>query len=141
MYTGQALELSASLMGMVQTSLNLLSLYRILIPFQMPAPSGTLAGAVAGPSVLPLTAGRERRGTPAHSRGRASRTHTESSSREPIPEDDETDEDEEPVSPQSESSQGSNDAGDGFGSNSGSGADDDSFEAMPRKRAKRASCY
>ncbi|GMP88136.1 hypothetical protein CsSME_00040221 [Camellia sinensis var. sinensis] len=87
-YTGQALKLSASLMGM--------------IPFQMPAPSGAPVRVAAGPSAPPPAAGKERRGTSAHSQGRDRRTHTESSSRGPIPDDDESDK--ELASPQSVSS-------------------------------------
>ncbi|GMP35857.1 hypothetical protein CsSME_00008156 [Camellia sinensis var. sinensis] len=136
-YTEQALELSASLMGM--------------IPFQMPVPSGAPAGVAVGPSAPPPAAGREGRGASVRSRGRDGRTHTESSSRGLIPDDDESDEDEELASPKSVSSQGGDDAGDsseegsgdGSGSDPGSGVDGgaggDSSEAMPMKKAKTAS--
>ncbi|XP_028104629.1 uncharacterized protein LOC114303674 [Camellia sinensis] len=77
-YTGQALELVASLTEMVQTSLDLLSLYRIPIPFKMSALSGAPAGAVAGPSVLPPIAERRGRQAQACSRGRAIGIHGES---------------------------------------------------------------
>lgn len=52
-YTGQALELTASVMGMLQRSIDLLSIYGIPAPFQIPA----IAGASAGPSVPPKAAG------------------------------------------------------------------------------------
>ena len=81
----------------------------------------------------PPAAGSEGRGTSARRQSTAWCTHTGSSSREPIPEDDESNEDEDPASPQSESSQSGDDAEDGSGSDSGSSADGDGFEAMPRK--------
>lgn len=52
-YTGQALELSASVMEMLQRSIDLLSIYGIPAPFQIPA----TAGASAGPSMPPRAVG------------------------------------------------------------------------------------
>ncbi|GMP74684.1 hypothetical protein CsSME_00032039 [Camellia sinensis var. sinensis] len=97
----------------------------------------TIAGASAGPSVPSRAAEGARRGTPVHSRSRARRAHTGSSSQEPAPDHDESDE--EAVSPQSESSQDGDEAGDGSGSDSGSGADGGSSGPSSRKRTRRAS--
>ncbi|GMP46696.1 hypothetical protein CsSME_00014748 [Camellia sinensis var. sinensis] len=49
-------------------------------------------GALAEPSVPPRVAGGAGRGMSVHSQGRDRRTHTESSLREPTPDDDESDE-------------------------------------------------
>ncbi|XP_028125420.1 uncharacterized protein LOC114322342 [Camellia sinensis] len=94
-YTGQALELTALVMGMLQRSMHLLSIYDNPIP--------ATASASTGPSVpISRGAGKAGRGTPAQSRSRAGRTQIGSSSRAPVPDDDESDE--EALSPQSESS-------------------------------------
>ncbi|GMQ02233.1 hypothetical protein CsSME_00048557 [Camellia sinensis var. sinensis] len=132
-YTGQALELSASMIGMLQRSVDLLSIYGIPAPFQIPAP----AGAPAGPSMPPKAAGEAGRGMSIHSRGRHRRTRTESSSREPTPDDDESDE--EAVCPQSESSQDGDEVGDDLGSDAGSGADGGDPGPSSRKRTRRDS--
>ncbi|XP_028105113.1 uncharacterized protein LOC114304153, partial [Camellia sinensis] len=79
-YTRQSLELTASVMGMLQQSLDLLSIYSIPHPFQIPA----VGGAPAEPSV---PTGGDRRVYP---RTKAGRTHVESSSRAPVPDDDES---------------------------------------------------
>ncbi|GMP32770.1 hypothetical protein CsSME_00006381 [Camellia sinensis var. sinensis] len=154
-YTRQALELATSLMEMVQRSMHLLNLYRILIPATPDAP----AEAAAGPSVPSLAAGRWRWKAPVRSRGRARATHDESGHLEPVLDDDddadETSEDEEAVSPQSKSSEDGDDdtgldseggddaeAGSTASSDTGasnSGADGDSSESVPRKRTKKAS--
>ncbi|XP_028064415.1 transcription initiation factor TFIID subunit 11-like [Camellia sinensis] len=151
-------------MGMVQTSMNLLSLYKIPIPFQTSAPPDAPVGATAGPSVPPPAAGMRGRQILTCSRGRVRGTRCESGLSEPIQgnDDDETseeDEDEDEVgSPQSESSEGrDDDAGSDFASSeageaeegSGSGSDSDSdsgadgdnaLESTPqRKRTNRAS--
>lgn len=132
-YTGQSLELMASVMGMLQRSLDLLGIYSIPGPFQIPA----TAGASARLSV-PLRAARGAvRGMTIHSRGRHRRTHTESSSREPATDDDESDE--EAVSPQSESSHDRDEARDGSDSDAGSGADGGDPGPSSRKRTRRDS--
>ncbi|GMP80378.1 hypothetical protein CsSME_00035496 [Camellia sinensis var. sinensis] len=87
-YTGQSLELTASVIGMLQRSIDLLTIYGIPAPFQIPA----TGGAPAGPLVPTRAAGGARRGMTIHSRGRHRRTHVESNSQEPTPDDDESDE-------------------------------------------------
>ncbi|XP_028071396.1 uncharacterized protein LOC114273783 [Camellia sinensis] len=153
-----ALEVAASLMGDGSNK------HEPTQHLRYSAVLGAPAGAAARPSVPPQAAERERRGDPAHSRGRARHTNDESGPSKPVPDNEETDEDEEPTSPQSESSEGEGDGtgsgseGDGdteegseegSGGNSGSssdsdldsGADGDSVvgSTPPRKRTKRAS--
>ncbi|GMP62927.1 hypothetical protein CsSME_00024839 [Camellia sinensis var. sinensis] len=111
-YTGQSLELTASVMGMLQRSIDLLSIYGIPAPFQIP----TVAGVSAGPSVPPRAAGGAGRGMTIHSRGRHRHTH-----------DDESDE-------EAESSQ--DEAGDG----SDSGGDGGDLGPSSRKRTRTDSC-
>ncbi|XP_028064950.1 uncharacterized protein LOC114268050 isoform X1 [Camellia sinensis] len=159
-YTRQALGLVASLTKMVQTSLDLLSLYRIPIPFEIPAPSGTPAGAAVGPSVPLPTTERRGRQAQARSRGGVRGTRGKSGPSEPIlgDDDDETSEEAEIASRQSEPSDGGGDnagsdsavseAGEveeGSGlrsdpaSDSGANGDDALESTRSRKRTKRAS--
>ncbi|GMQ03566.1 hypothetical protein CsSME_00049323 [Camellia sinensis var. sinensis] len=93
-YTGQAFRLVASLTDMVQTSLDLLNLYRIPILFKMPASSYTPAGAEAGPSAPPPAAEGRGRQAQTRGRGRARGTRSESGPSEPVlgDDDDETSE-------------------------------------------------
>ncbi|GMP47171.1 hypothetical protein CsSME_00015052 [Camellia sinensis var. sinensis] len=126
-YTGQALELTASVMGMLQRSMDLLSIYSIPAPFQIP----TIGGALAGLSVPPRAAGGVRRGMTIHSRGRHRRTRTEGSSQEPTLDDnDESD-------AEADSSQG--EGGDGSDLDTGSRADGDDPGPSSRKRTRRDS--
>lgn len=75
-------------MGMLQRSIDLLTIYGIPTLFQMLA----TGGASAGPSVPSGAAGGARCGMTIHSHSRHRNTHAESSSREPTPDDDESDE-------------------------------------------------
>ncbi|XP_028071228.1 uncharacterized protein LOC114273628 [Camellia sinensis] len=138
-YTGLGIDLVASLAEMIETSLDLLSLYRIPIPFLMPGPSDAPAGAEAGPSAPPSLAERSGRQAQTDSRGRGRGTHSESGPSEPVLSDDDDEMSEEAVSPQSESSQDGDETGDGSGSDSGSGADGSSSGPSSRKRTRRAS--
>ncbi|GMP77497.1 hypothetical protein CsSME_00033759 [Camellia sinensis var. sinensis] len=104
-YTGQALELKASVMGMLQRSTDLLGIYGIPAPFQIPV--------AAGMSI--------------HSRGRHRRTRTESSSREPTPDDDESD-------VEAESSQDEAGDGSGSDSGSGGNDSDPGPSSKKRTR-------
>ncbi|GMP66676.1 hypothetical protein CsSME_00026940 [Camellia sinensis var. sinensis] len=105
-YTGQALELTASMMRMLQRSIDLLTIYGNPAPFQIPV----TGGASAGPSVPPRAAGGARRGMTIHSRGRHRRARAESSSREPTSD---YESDEKAASSQDEAGDGSNSDSDG----------------------------
>ncbi|GMP24225.1 hypothetical protein CsSME_00001564 [Camellia sinensis var. sinensis] len=104
-YTSQSLELTASLMRMLQRSLDLLTIYGIPAPFQIPA----AGGAPAGPSASTRAAGGTRRGMTIHSQGKHRQARAESSSREPSPDDS----DEEVASSQGEAGDGSDSGDDG----------------------------
>ncbi|GMP55320.1 hypothetical protein CsSME_00020173 [Camellia sinensis var. sinensis] len=106
-YAGQSMELTASVMGMLQRSIDLLTIYGIPAPFQIPA----AGGVPAGPLAPPRAAGGARRRMMIHSRGRHRRAHVESSSREPTPDDDESDE--EVASSQGEAGDGLDSGDDG----------------------------
>ncbi|KAF5932894.1 hypothetical protein HYC85_029065 [Camellia sinensis] len=85
-YTRQSVELNASMMGMLQRTFDLLALYSIPPPFQIPL----VGGAPAGPSI-PARGGR---GDTARPRTRGGHIHVGSSSRVPTPDDDDDDDDE-----------------------------------------------
>lgn len=116
-YMGGALELIASLMGMVQRREALLSLYGIQIP---PVPMAPAAVTVLAPTAPPLAAGRREGQAPARDRGRARGTRVESCPSEPILSDDdaETSDSEEASSQHSDSSESRSDDA-GLGSENG----------------------
>ncbi|KAF5934658.1 hypothetical protein HYC85_030829 [Camellia sinensis] len=87
-YTRQSLAMNASMMGMLQRTFDLLALYSIPPPFQIPI----AGGAPAGPSVPARGRNEEGRIFP---RTRGGRTHVGSSSRAPVPDDDDDDEESE----------------------------------------------
>ncbi|XP_028118007.1 uncharacterized protein LOC114315602 [Camellia sinensis] len=118
-YTCQSLELTASVMGMLQQSLDLLAIYSIPPPFQIP----TVGGAPAGPSV---PAGGDGRVYP---RTKAGHTHVGSSSRAPVPDDDESE-------VEAEVELESSDEETGDGTDSDGGADDDAPRPSSRKRTR-----
>lgn len=124
-YTHQSLELTTSVMGMLQRSLDLLTIYGIPAPFQIPA----AGGAPAGPSVSTRGAGRARRETTVHPRTKVGRTHVGSSSRAPIPNDNESEAEAEAESSEDET-------GDGSGSGSDGGAGNDASGPSSRKRTR-----
>ncbi|GMP85754.1 hypothetical protein CsSME_00038795 [Camellia sinensis var. sinensis] len=121
-YTRQSLELSASLMGMLQRSLDLLAMYSIPPPFLMP----TVGGAPTGPFAPTEGDGR------VYPRTKAGRTHVGSSSRAPVPDDD--DESEAEAESGAESSE--EETEDGSGSDSNDDADDDALRPSSRKRTR-----
>ncbi|XP_028122248.1 uncharacterized protein LOC114319438 [Camellia sinensis] len=112
-------------MGMLQWSLDLLAIYSIPPPFQIPA----AGGAPAGPSASTRGGGRAGRGTIVHPRTKARRTHVGSSSRAPIPDDDEFETEVEAESLEDET-------GDDSGSSSDSGVGDDAPGPSSRKRTR-----
>ncbi|XP_028126245.1 uncharacterized protein LOC114322985 [Camellia sinensis] len=120
-YTRQSLELTASVMGIFQQSLDLLAMYSILHPFLIPA----AGGAAAGPSV-PTQGGGDCRVYP---RTKAGRTHVGSSSRAPVPDDNESEAEAEAESSKEETR-------DGTDSGSDDGADDDAPRPLSRKRTR-----
>ncbi|GMP53447.1 hypothetical protein CsSME_00018897 [Camellia sinensis var. sinensis] len=110
-YTSQSLEITASVMGMLQRSIDLLTIYSIPALFQIL----TVGGAPAGPSAPPRAAGVARRGMTIHSRGRHRCARAESSSWELTPDDES---DEEAASSQDEA-RDSSDSGDDGGASGG----------------------
>ncbi|CAL5381988.1 unnamed protein product [Camellia sinensis] len=106
-YTRQSLELNASMMGMLQRTFDLLALYSIPRPFQIP----TVGGVPAGPSIPTGGDGR------AYPLTKAGRAHVGSSSRVPVPDDD----DEES---EAEAESSSEETGDSSDSDSDDSADD-----------------
>ncbi|GMP42166.1 hypothetical protein CsSME_00011991 [Camellia sinensis var. sinensis] len=126
-YTRQSLELTASVMGMLQRSLDLLVIYSIPPPFQISAAGGTLAG----PSVSARGGGRAGRGTTVHPCTKAGRTHVGSSSRALIPDDDESE-----IEAEAESESSEDETGDDSGSSSDGGVGDDTPGPSSRKRTR-----
>ncbi|KAF5933469.1 hypothetical protein HYC85_029640 [Camellia sinensis] len=115
--------MNASMMGMLQRTFDLLALYSIPPPFQIPM----AGGAPAGPSVPARGRDEEGRIFP---RTRGGRTHVGSSSRAPVPDDDD-EESEAEAEVESESSE--EETGDG----SSSGSDDDADDAPGPSSRKR----
>ncbi|KAF5941397.1 hypothetical protein HYC85_022564 [Camellia sinensis] len=123
-YTRQSLAMNASMMGMLQRTFDLLALYSIPPPFQIPM----AGGAPAGPSV-PVR-GRDEEGW-IFPRTRGGRTHVGSSSRAPVPDDDDDEESEAEAEAESESSE------EETGGGSSSGSDDDADDAPGPSSRKR----
>ncbi|KAF5931800.1 hypothetical protein HYC85_027971 [Camellia sinensis] len=123
-YTRQSLAMNASMMGMLQRTFDLLALYSIPPPFQIPI----AGGAPAGPSVPARGRDEEGRIFP---RTRGGRTHVGSSSRAPVPDDDDDEDSEAEAEAESESSE--EETGDG----SSSGSDDDADDAPGPSSRKR----
>ncbi|KAL7228266.1 hypothetical protein ACSBR2_007053 [Camellia fascicularis] len=119
-YTRQSLELTASMMGMLQRSLDLLTIYGIPAPFQIPA----VGGAPAGPSVPARGGEGDGRVYP---RTKVGRTHVGSSSRALVPDDDESEAEVEAESSEEET---------GDGSGSDDRVDDDAPGPSSRKRTR-----
>ncbi|KAI8024345.1 hypothetical protein LOK49_LG03G03561 [Camellia lanceoleosa] len=109
-YTRRSLELNASMMGMLQRTFDLLALYSIPPPFQIP----TVGGVLARLSVPAGGDGESR----VYPRTKTGRIHIGSSSRAPVPDDD----DEEESEAEAESSE--EETGDGSDSGSDDSADD-----------------
>ncbi|XP_028086778.1 uncharacterized protein LOC114287588 [Camellia sinensis] len=107
-------------MGMLQQSLDLLSIYSIPHPFQIPA----VGGAPAGPSVPTGGDGR------VYPRTKAGCTHVGSSSRAPVPDDDESE-----AETEAEAESSSEETGDGSNSDSDDSADD-ALGPSSRKRTR-----
>ncbi|KAF5933242.1 hypothetical protein HYC85_029413 [Camellia sinensis] len=125
-YTRQSLAMNASMMGMLQRTFDLLALYSIPPPFQIPM----AGGAPAGPSVP--ARGRDEEGR-AFPRTKAGRTHIGSSSRAPVPDDDDDEDSEAEAEAESESSEEET----GGGTSSGSDGDaDDAPGPSSRKRTR-----
>ncbi|KAL7213424.1 hypothetical protein ACSBR2_016030 [Camellia fascicularis] len=123
-YTRQSLELTASMMGMFQRSLDLLAIYGIPAPFQIAATDG----APAGPSVPARGGEREGRVYPGTKVGC---THVGSSSRALVPNDNESE-----AEAEAESESSEEETGDGTDSGSHGGADDDAPGPSSRKRMR-----
>ncbi|KAF5932784.1 hypothetical protein HYC85_028955 [Camellia sinensis] len=119
-YTRQSLAMNASMMGMLQRTFDLLAVYSIPPPFQIPM----AGGAPARPSVPARGRDEEGRIFP---RTRGGRTHVGSSSRAPVPDDDDDEE--------SEAEAGSSE--EETGDSSSSGSDDDADDAPGPSSRKR----
>ncbi|KAF5933114.1 hypothetical protein HYC85_029285 [Camellia sinensis] len=123
-YTRQSLAMNASMIGMLQRTFDLLAVYSIPPPFQIPM----AGGAPAGPSVPARGRDEEGRMFP---RTRGGRTHVGSSSRAPVPDGDDDEESEAGAEAESESSE--EETGDG----SSLGSDDDADDAPGPSSRKR----
>ncbi|XP_028080804.1 uncharacterized protein LOC114282358 [Camellia sinensis] len=113
------------MIGMLQRSIDLLTIYGISAPFQISA----ARGALAGPSVPTRGGGGAKWGMTFHSQCRHRHAHAESSSREPSPDDS----DEETASSQGE-------AGDSSDSDYGDGGGDPRPSSRKRTRTDSHTC-
>ncbi|XP_028052456.1 uncharacterized protein LOC114256954 [Camellia sinensis] len=101
------------MMGMLQWTFDLLALYSIPPPFQIPTVGGV-------PARLSVPAGGDGEGR-VFPRTKAGRTHVGSSSRAPVPDDDD---EESEVEAEAEAESSSEETGDGSDSGSDDSADD-----------------
>ncbi|GMQ04655.1 hypothetical protein CsSME_00050001 [Camellia sinensis var. sinensis] len=118
--------MNASMMGMLQRTFDLLALYSIPPPFQIPE----VGGASAGPSVPARGRDEEGRVFP---RTKAGRTYAGSSSRAPVPDDDDDEDDESETEAESDAESSEEETGGG----TSSGSDDDADDAPGRRSRKR----